>query len=105
MHLKNINIFLSQEGNCNLCCFKVLQNLECETEVQEYLNSMPLIIMQSNLPCFILVLTCIGASEKTLIEIFCLPRNEMALEAWLLPEEEVVAVGTGVLEHLGACRK
>lgn len=29
----------------------------------------------------------------------------MALEVWLSPEEEVVAVGTGALEHLGACKK
>jgi len=85
--------------------FKVLQNLECETEVQEYLNSVPLIIMQFNLPGFILFLMYIRARKKTLIQIFCLPRNEMALEVWLSPEEEVVAVETGALEHLGACRK
>lgn len=53
----------------------MLQNLECETEVQEYLNSVPLIIVQFNLPCFILFLMCIGASKKTLIQIF-LPSKE-----------------------------
>lgn len=66
---------------------------------------MPLIVRQFNLSGFILFLMYIGASIKTLIHVFCLLRNEMALEPWLLPEEEVVAVGTGVLEHLGACRK
>lgn len=61
--------------------------------------------MQFNLPCCILFLMYIGTSKKTTDNFFGLPRNEMALEVWLSPEEEVVAVGTGALEHLGACRK
>lgn len=62
--------------------------------------------MLFNLPCFILFLMCIGASKKKNTNTnLCLPRNEMALEVWLSPEEEVVAVETGALEHLGACKK
>lgn len=69
---------------------------------------MPWIAGQFDFPCcpLLLMLCCgWGPAAEPLTHIFCLPRNEMASGAWPWPEEEVVAAGTGALEHLGACRR